>query len=39
MRAEDRGRPRHMSEAAESARQFITDRQRSDLDEYRMSKG
>jgi hypothetical protein len=39
MLAEDRGRLRHMIEAAESARQFIPDRQRSDLDEYRMSKG
>jgi hypothetical protein len=39
MLAEDRVRLRHMIEAAESARQFITDHQRSDLDEYRMSKG
>ena len=36
MRAEDRVRLRHMVEAAESAGQFITDRQRTDLDEDRM---
>jgi uncharacterized protein with HEPN domain len=36
MRAEDRVRLRHMIEAAESAVQFIADRQRTDLDEDRM---
>jgi uncharacterized protein with HEPN domain len=36
MRAEDRTRLRHMVEAAESALQFMTGRQRADLDEDRM---
>jgi uncharacterized protein with HEPN domain len=36
MRADDRIRLRHMVEAAESAVQFMTGRQRADLDEDRM---
>ena len=36
MHAEDRVRLRHMVEAAESAGQFMTGRQRTDLDEDRM---
>ena len=36
MRAEDRVHLRHMSEAAESAVQFVAGRQYSDLDEDRM---
>jgi uncharacterized protein with HEPN domain len=36
MRAEDRVRLRHMVEAAESAGQFMTGRQRTDLDDDRM---
>ena len=36
MLAEDRVRLRHMVEAAESAGQFMTGRQRTDLDEDRM---
>jgi uncharacterized protein with HEPN domain len=36
MRAEDRVRLRHMVETAESAGQFIADRQRDGLDEDRM---
>ncbi len=36
MLAEDSVRLRHMVEAAESAKQFIAGRQRSDLDENRM---
>ena len=36
MRADDRVRLRHMVEAADNALQFMTGRQRADLDEDRM---